>query len=50
MRSTEEALIEFFHVMRPGNPPTVDTAPPMYALFFSEKRYDLWPWAASRST
>ena len=40
--SREEALIEIYKVMRPGEPPTVDTAEKLFDnLFFSPERYDL---------
>jgi DNA-directed RNA polymerase subunit beta len=42
VRSTEEALIEFFKKMRPGNPVSVLAGRRlMDEMFFSEKRYDL---------
>ncbi|MDR3179636.1 MAG: DNA-directed RNA polymerase subunit beta [Holosporaceae bacterium] len=38
----EEALIELFRVMRPGEPPTVDSAQDVFNnLFFNKDRYDL---------
>jgi DNA-directed RNA polymerase subunit beta len=39
----EEALIELFRVMRPGEPPTIDSAQDMFnnSLFFNNNRYDL---------
>ncbi|RLC79240.1 MAG: DNA-directed RNA polymerase subunit beta, partial [Chloroflexi bacterium] len=41
-RSTEEALIEFYRRMRPGDPPTVENARNyLTALFFNPRRYDL---------
>ena len=40
--SREEALFDIYRVMRPGEPPTVDTAQNMFAsLFFDPERYDL---------
>ena len=40
--SKEEALIELYKVMRPGEPPTVDAATKLFnSLFFDEDRYDL---------
>jgi DNA-directed RNA polymerase subunit beta len=40
--SPEEALIEIYKVMRPGEPPTVDAAQKLFnGLFFEEDRYDL---------
>ena len=38
----EEALIDIYRVMRPGEPPTVDSAEALFnSLFFDEERYDL---------
>ena len=39
----EEAMIEIFRVMRPGEPATVDSAQELFnnSLFFNEDRYDL---------
>ncbi|WP_284177176.1 DNA-directed RNA polymerase subunit beta [Rhabdaerophilum sp. SD176] len=38
----EEALFDIYRVMRPGEPPTVDTAEKMFQdLFFDAERYDL---------
>ena len=38
----EEALFDIYRVMRPGEPPTIDTAEAMFAsLFFDSDRYDL---------
>ncbi len=40
--SREEALVDIYRVMRPGEPPTLDTAEAMYqGLFFDAERYDL---------
>ncbi len=40
--SREEALIEIYKVMRPGEPPTVETAEKLFeSMFFSQDRYDL---------
>lgn len=40
--SREEALIEIYKVMRPGEPPTVDTAEKLFeSMFFNADRYDL---------
>lgn len=40
--STEEALVEIYKRLRPGEPPTVDSARSLLeALFFDPKRYDL---------
>ena len=41
-RSREEALMDIYRVMRPGEPPTLDTAEVMFRnLFFDSDRYDL---------
>ncbi|MGE4373875.1 MAG: DNA-directed RNA polymerase subunit beta [Xanthobacter sp.] len=38
----EEALFDIYRVMRPGEPPTIDSAQAMfYSLFFDPERYDL---------
>ena len=38
----EEALFDIYRVMRPGEPPTIDTAEAMFkSLFFDSERYDL---------
>ena len=38
----EDALFDIYRVMRPGEPPTVDTAQSMFnSLFFDTERYDL---------
>lgn len=40
--SREEALIEIYKVMRPGEPPTLETAEKLFEqMFFSQERYDL---------
>jgi len=40
--SREEALIDIYRVMRPGEPPTLETAEALfYGLFFDSERYDL---------
>jgi DNA-directed RNA polymerase subunit beta len=40
--SREEALIEIYRVMRPGEPPTPETAEALFnGLFFDAERYDL---------
>jgi DNA-directed RNA polymerase subunit beta len=40
--SREEALIDIYRVMRPGEPPTLDTAEALFnGLFFDLERYDL---------
>ena len=41
-QSYEQALIEIYRVMRPGEPPTLDTASALFqGLLFDEERYDL---------
>src|SRR5712672_1245873 len=38
----EDALFDIYRVMRPGDPPTLDTAQAMFnSLFFDSERYDL---------
>ena len=38
----EDALIDIYRVMRPGEPPTLDTAEALFqSLFFDPERYDL---------
>src|ERR1700739_926655 len=38
----EDALFDVYRVMRPGEPPTLDTAQSMFqSLFFDSERYDL---------
>src|SRR6201993_312254 len=40
--SREDALFDIYRVMRPGEPPTLDTAQTMFnSLFFDSERYDL---------
>jgi len=40
--SREDALIDIYRVMRPGEPPTLETADQMFkSLFFDPERYDL---------
>ena len=40
--SRDDALIDIYRVMRPGEPPTPDTAEALFrGLFFDEARYDL---------
>ena len=39
---TLEALVEIYRMMRPGEPPTKESAENLFAnLFFSPERYDL---------
>ena len=38
----EDALIDIYRVMRPGEPPTLETAEALFkSLFFDPERYDL---------
>ena len=38
----EDALFDIYRVMRPGEPPTLDSAQAMFqSLFFDSERYDL---------
>ncbi|MGF1476721.1 MAG: DNA-directed RNA polymerase subunit beta [Geminicoccaceae bacterium] len=40
----EEALLEIYRVLRPGEPPTLETAENLFGgLFFDQERYDLSP-------
>ncbi|HEY4114717.1 MAG TPA: DNA-directed RNA polymerase subunit beta [Rhizomicrobium sp.] len=40
--SREQALIDIYRVMRPGEPPTIETAETLFGqLFFDSERYDL---------
>ncbi len=40
--SREDALFDIYRVMRPGEPPTIDTAEALFkSLFFDPERYDL---------
>jgi DNA-directed RNA polymerase subunit beta len=40
--SREDALFDIYRVMRPGEPPTIDSASAMFqSLFFDSERYDL---------
>ncbi|HEY3346903.1 MAG TPA: DNA-directed RNA polymerase subunit beta, partial [Nitrospirota bacterium] len=42
--SPEEAMIEIYRRLRPGEPPTLDMARSLFEnLFFNDKRYDLSP-------
>src|SRR3712207_3288847 len=41
-QNREDALFDIYRVMRPGEPPTVDSAEAMFrSLFFDPERYDL---------
>ena len=40
--SREDALIDIYRVMRPGEPPTLESAEALFnGLFFDQERYDL---------
>ncbi len=42
--SPEEAIIEIYRKLRPGEPPTLDMAASLFEnMFFNDKRYDLSP-------
>ena len=42
VESGEQALVEIYRVMRPGEPPTKETAEDLFdSLFFNSERYDL---------
>ena len=42
IRTQDEAIIEIYRRMRPGDPPTLDTATKFFQnLFFNEERYDI---------
>jgi DNA-directed RNA polymerase subunit beta len=42
--SREDALLDIYRVLRPGEPPTIDTAEALFGgLFFDPERYDLSP-------
>src|SRR6204780_2367753 len=41
VRKPEEALIEIYRKLRPGDPPTLDTATPLFdGMFFDPRKYD----------
>jgi DNA-directed RNA polymerase subunit beta len=43
-RNREDALVDIYRVMRPGEPPTLESADAMFrGLFFDFERYDLSP-------
>jgi len=43
-RNRNEALIDMYRIMRPGEPPTIEAADALfYGLFFDPSRYDLSP-------
>jgi len=44
VKTTEEALIEIYRKLRPGEPPTISDAKELFnGLFFNPRRYDLSP-------
>ena len=41
IRKPEEALIEIYRKLRPGDPPTLDTATALFeGMFFDARKYD----------
>ncbi|TVQ40217.1 MAG: DNA-directed RNA polymerase subunit beta, partial [Geminicoccaceae bacterium] len=43
-QTREDALMDIYRVLRPGEPPTVETAEALFnGLFFDQERYDLSP-------
>jgi DNA-directed RNA polymerase subunit beta len=43
-RNREDALVDIYRVMRPGEPPTLESADGLFrGLFFDQERYDLSP-------
>ena len=43
-QNREEALLDIYRVLRPGEPPTLDTAEALFgSLIFDSERYDLSP-------
>ena len=41
MKTPEEALIEIYRKLRPGDPPTLDTATALFqGMFFDPRKYD----------
>ena len=50
-KTVEEALIEIYKKLRPGEPPTVDSARSLLnALFFDTRRYDISADPRSKTT
>jgi len=47
IRSSKEALIEIYRKLRPGDPPTLETATNLFrGMFFDPRKYDFsrgWP-------
>ncbi|MGE5173595.1 MAG: DNA-directed RNA polymerase subunit beta, partial [Betaproteobacteria bacterium] len=44
VQASDEALLEIYRKMRPGEPPTIDMARNLFSgMFFNPKRYDLSP-------
>ncbi len=42
MQTQDEAILEIYRRLRPGDPPTLDTAQTLFNnLFFNPERYDL---------
>jgi len=47
----EEALIEIYRRLRPGDPPTLDSSRSLFEnMFFNPQKYDFSRWAGSSST
>jgi DNA-directed RNA polymerase subunit beta len=41
IKTTQEALIEIYRKMRPGDPPTLETATNLFeGMFFDSRKYD----------
>ncbi len=50
-QNKQEALLEFYRRLRPGDPPTLENARGLItSLFFNPRRYDLGAWVATSST
>jgi len=48
VKTTEDAIMEIYRRLRPGDPPTLETAKTLFNnLFFNPERYDLRRSAAS---
>lgn len=49
-KTREESMLEIYRKLRPGEPPTLDSAESLInSLFFDARRYDLSPWAVISS-
>ena len=50
IKTTQEALIEIYRKMRPGDPPTLETATNLFEGMFFDQRGTISPgWADSNS-